>query len=191
MKRLLCLGVLLLAAPATRADDDARKIIEKAVKAEGRSDKDLPKAVSYKAKGTFSGMGMEIPFTGTWSTQYPDKMRMEIENFAIIIVNGNKGWLSAMGAVMDMPEEQLKEHQESLYGDWVTELTPLLNDKSFTLTTAGEGKVDDKATVAVKVSHKGHRDITMHFDKDSGLVLKMDQTVKDEMAGGNEVKQET
>ncbi len=191
MKRLLCLSLLLLAAPATRADDDARKIIEKAVKAEGRSDKDMPKAVTYKAKGTFSGMGMEIPFTGTWSTQYPDKMRMEIDNFATIIVNGNKGWLSAMGAVMEMPEEQLKEHQESLYGDWVSELVPLLHDKEVTLKTVSEGKVDDKPTVGVRVSHKGRRDITLHFDKESGLVLKMDQTVKDEMAGGNEVKQET
>jgi hypothetical protein len=191
MNRCLCLGVLLLAAPVIRADDaDARKIIEKAVKAEGRSEKDLPKAVSYKVKGNFYGMGMEMPFTGTWATQYPDKTRMEIENLITVVVNGNKGWMSAMGAEMELPEDELKEHQESLYGDWVSELTPLLNDKSFTLSAAGEAKVDDKTTVAVKVSHKDRRDITLHFEKDGGLLVKMDQTVKDEMGGGD-VKQET
>src|SRR5262249_19013035 len=126
----------------------------------------------------------------TWSTQFPDKMRVEIENFVTMVVNGNKGWLSVMGSTMDMPEEMLKEHQESIYGDWVTELVPLLHDKEFTLTKAGEGKVDDKPTVAVKISHKGQRDITIHFDKDSGLALKMDQTVKDEMTE-KEVLQES
>jgi len=193
MKRVLCLGAMLLAAPAIYADDaaDARKIIEKALKAEGRTEKDVAKATVSKGKGTFYGMGMELPYTGTWSTQFPDKSRMEIENAFIIIVNGNKGWISAMGSVMDMPEDQIKEHQESLFGDWVNELAPLLTDKSFTLATIGEGKVDDKVTVGVKVSSKGHRDITLHFDKDSGLLAKVDQTVKDENAGGAEVKQES
>ncbi len=191
MKRLLCLGVFLLATPALLADDaDARKIIEKGVKALGRTGKDAPKAVSFKAKGTFSGMGAELPYSGTWQTQYPDKTHIEIENFAIMIVNGDKGWVTAGGMTMDMPEEMLKEHQESLYGDWVTELVPLLNDKGFTLATAGEEKVDDKPTVGVKVSHKGRRDITLHFDKETGLLAKVDQTVKEEGTGAN-VKQET
>src|SRR5262245_11353902 len=107
MNRVLALCVLLLSAPVVLADDDAMKIVDKAIKAIGRTDKDKITAVSWKGKGTYYGMGNELAYTGNWATQYPDKSRMEIENAFIIVFNGDKGWVSAGGNVMDMTKEQV------------------------------------------------------------------------------------
>src|SRR5262249_18415720 len=55
--------------------------------------------------------------------------------------------------------------------------------------TSAEEKVDDKPTNGVRVSHQGHRDILLHFDKETGLLVKVDETIKDE--SDVERKQET
>jgi outer membrane lipoprotein-sorting protein len=182
MNRLLPLAVLTLIAPSVRADGpaEAHKIIDRAIKAAGRGDK-VP-AVTMKGKGTFYGMGGELPYTGEWAIQLPGKMRMTIEGVFTIVVNGDKGWVSTNGTTMDFTAEQLAEQKESLYSDWVEELVPLKGE-GFKLAVTGETKVNDKPAVGVKVSHEGHRDVTLYFDKDSGLLSKVDQTVKDEQTG--------
>src|SRR5947208_988886 len=188
MKRVLCLAMLLLFAPIALADDaaDARKIIDKGLKATGRAANEPNKAITFKGKGTFYGMGDGIAYNGTWSLQYPDKRRMEIEGFATIVLNGNKGWMSVMGNVMDMNDEQLKTQKESIYAERVSELKMLVTDKGFTLATAGETKVEGKECVGVKVSHKDHSDVTLYFDKETGLLAKSEHMVKDEQTGGTE-----
>jgi hypothetical protein len=40
------------------------------------------------------------------------------------------------------------------------------------------------------VSHQGHRDVSLYFDKETGLLVKSVQTVKAQELGGQEVKQE-
>ena len=80
--------------------------------------------------------------------------------------------------------------KEASYARWAGSLVPLLN-KGFQLASLGEIKVDGKLAIGVRVSHKGHRDINLFFDKDKGLLVKSEMTVKDPMAGGKEVTQET
>src|SRR5262249_51138631 len=83
-----------------------------------------------------------------------------------------------------------KEAQEELYAQSVETLVPL-RDKAFTLAPVGEVKVGDQPAIGVRVSRKDHRDISLFFDKDKGLLLKSERIVKDEMAGGKEVLQES
>lgn len=173
-----------------------RKIIDKGIVAQGRKVGDKLRPAVWKAKGTFFGLGMELPYSGTWSVQYPDKSRMELELTAggmtinlVEVTSGNKGWVSVNGMVMDLTEDQMTEHRESQHADLVTELLPL-GDAAFKLTPAGESKVDGKPAVGVKVAYKGRRDVTLQFDKETGLLVGIDQTVKDEMSG-QMVKQET
>jgi len=188
MKRMLSLATLVLIAPVVLGDDasDARKIIDKAIKASGRGDK--VQAMTMNGKGIFCGMGGEIPYTGQWAKHLPDKMRMTIQDVFTLVVNGDKGWMGMSGSAMEMSKEQLAEQKEALYAEWIEELVPLRGE-GFTLAAAGETKVNDKPAVGVKVSHAGHRDVTLYFDKDTGLLAKVEQTVKDE--SGKELKQES
>src|SRR5207248_11447730 len=77
---------------------------------------------------------------------------------------------------------------EQGYAGWVATLLPL-KDKAFTLTTIGEVEVEKRPALGVKVSSKGHRDVDLYFDKESGLLVKTETRLKDE--GGQEVMAET
>src|SRR5262245_16514322 len=101
MRRLLCVAVsLTLAAGSARADDkaDAKAVVDKGIKAAGGEDNLAKfKARTFKGKGKFYGMGEGIDYTGDWSVQRPDKMRMQIDvavgdmKFTMIrVMNGEK-----------------------------------------------------------------------------------------------------
>jgi hypothetical protein len=186
-------GVLaiILASPL-RADDAAKATVDKAVKAIGGMQKlDKLKAVTTKDKGTYYGMGDGIPYTANYSTQWPDRFRVEIEGYIIIVLDGDKGWTQMNGETKEMDKEELARHQEDLFANWVTNLKPL-QDKAFILAPLGEIKVDGKPAVGVKVSHKDHKDISLYFDKDTGLLVKTERRVQTGPEQGNmEVNQET
>src|SRR5579864_6221828 len=183
----LALTVLTFAGVAAHAED-AKAVIEKAVKAQGGEDtlKKFP-AARVKAKGSMELMGIEIEFTLDASVQNPDKFRndihIEVRGQKITIVqvyNGKKGWQSMGGGeAMEVEGDQLDELKEEAYTNNLEQLYPLLHDKQFELKTVDGDKVDDKPTNGVKISSKGHKDITLYFDKESGLLVKSRKKAKD------------
>lgn len=193
------LGLLLGAGGLVRGDDqaDALKVIEKAVQAQGGADNVTKhKAATWKVKGNFYGLGNALPYTGEYAVQFPDKMRFVLEFDAggqqakfIMVVNKDQGWRKINDNVMDMDKEQVKEAMEGLYAQNVIRAVAQ-KEKGYTFAPLGEVKVEDRPAVGVKVSHKGHRDVNLFFDKETGLLAKVEARVKDEMSG-QEVKQET
>jgi hypothetical protein len=94
-----------------------------------------------------------------------------------------------MGQVEDLEGEQLAIAKENMYATYVTMLTPLKNPE-FQLSLLGDSKVGDRPAVGVKVSHKGHNDMSLYFDKEKGLLMKSQRRAKDPMSG-NEMNLET
>jgi hypothetical protein len=97
------------------------------------------------------------------------------------VVNGDKGWAGIADEIEAMTKEQLAEAHEMLYVGAVQGLSGL-TDKDVKLSSLGESKVGDKAVVGVRVERKGRRDVNLFFDKDGGLLLKLETRVKDLMA---------
>src|SRR5262249_29297540 len=94
-------AVLALAfAATTKADDadQARAIIDKAIKAVGGEEKIAKfKTQTWKNKGTYYGMGDGVPYTAIYAVSWPDKSRFEVEGgFIISVLDGDKGWMQAM-----------------------------------------------------------------------------------------------
>ncbi len=195
---VVALGFVLAAVAPAQADDaaDARAIIEKAVKAHGGQEKlDKLPATTVKFKGTFHGMGEGIPVSGEISTQGNDKQRIDLEIEAggqkipiIIIVAGDKGWTKIGKDTMEMDKDAIAEAKEQAYAAWVTTLAPL-KDKKFTLATIGEVKIEKRPALGVKVTSKNHRDVDLYFDKETGMLVKTETRVKDDMTG-QEVNEE-
>jgi hypothetical protein len=195
---VLACGLVLAATTAARADDAAaaRALVDKAVKAHGGADA-LAKvpAVTVKFKGTAHAMGQAFPFTGEVASQGADRSKIDIEievmgqKFRFVsVLNGDKGWVKMGDATNEMDKDLLAETKEQARTAWVATLVPL-KDKAFTLATTGEVQVDGRTALGVKVSSKGHRDVDLYFDKETGLLVKTEARVKDE--GGNEVNGET
>jgi outer membrane lipoprotein-sorting protein len=190
----------LAAAGAARADEkaDARALIDKAVKALGGEDKvAAKKALTFKSKGKFYGLGEAIDNTGDFSVQAPDKIRMQIDSsvngmkFTLVVVfDGKQGWTKFNDQTNEMDKDAVEEMKEQMYAGAVEALTPLLKDKGFELSPVGEVKVGSHEAVGIRVSHKGHRDVNLFFDKKTGLLVKSERRVKDQMTGGQEVTEE-
>jgi hypothetical protein len=64
-----------------------------------------------------------------------------------------------------------------------------LKDKAFTLAPLGEVNIDKRPALGVRVSSKGHRDVSLYFDKRTALLAKTEARVKDD--DGQEVTEET
>jgi hypothetical protein len=203
MRTLVCgtfvLSLLLTAGARLQADDqpDAKGIVDKAIKATGGEEKLAKhKAATSKGKGKINLMGNEIEFTFEAAVQPPKQSRRRFEADVsgtkferTIVFNGDKGWITMMGNTDEMSQDQLAAEREDLYAAWVATLEPL-KDAAFKLAPLGEIKIGDRPAVGVKVSHKDHKDVSLYFDKDKGLLLKVQRRTKDSMTG-QEVDQET
>jgi hypothetical protein len=192
---IVCLG--LAATTEVRGDDTAATaLLDKAIKAAyGNTDRTKNAGISWKGKGLFQGFGIPAEFTGEWFVQRPDKMKNQIDVDAggmkitiVTVVNGDKGWRSAMGDVKELTEDELSQSKEELYAGGVAALGDL-KDPKFKITTIPEVKADGKTLPGIKVASAGHHDISLYFD-DKGLLVKSVRKVKD-MMSGQEVDQET
>ena len=199
MRRFLCTGVVVLLVGATApADDKAKAIVEKAVKAVG-SEKDGPNVhQTWSDKGKFTAMGMTLDYTGKWWFSGPDKYRFEIKlNFGgseiefTSIVNGDKSWESAMGETREVTGEKLEYVKNQVYSYRVFSLNPLLTDKEFTLKAIPGEKVDGAETDGVEVTRKDHPALKLYFDRKTGLLAKAAGTVKNEFDGWNDATEES
>jgi hypothetical protein len=194
---VLAVGLVLAATTAARADDAAaaRALVDKAIKAHGGDAIAKVPAATVKFKGTVHTMGQGFPFSGEVNTQGADRSKIDIEvevmgqKFRFLsVLSGDKGWIKLGDATNEMDKDQLAEAQEQARAGWVATLVPL-KDKAFTLATTGEIEIDKRPALGVKVSSKGHRDVDLYFDKETGMLVKTEARAKDE--GGKEVTDET
>jgi hypothetical protein len=202
MDRIICttLAALMMVTTAQASDKaEARALVEKAIEAMGGKEKlEVDKGVMFKAKGKFYGMGGDgLDYTSDFAIQPPDRMRFRMEfdaggmkiNVAIVF-DGKKSWRKVNDMVTELGKDDIAESKEDMHAGRAEALVPLLEEKGFELSTVGEVKVDDRLAVGMRVSHKGHRDVNLFFDKKSGLLVKSERMIKDQMQGGKERTQE-
>jgi hypothetical protein len=183
----LGLALFLLGSPSLRAQDDLRGVIDKAIKAHGGQEKiDKHKAGQVKSKGTVDVNGMTIGYSEEATYHLPNKFRslqqLDVNGMNIKVLigyDGTKAWINVNGMDVDMMLDKIADlMKEQAYLSEVTRLTVLKN-KDYELSSLGESKVQDKPAVGVRVSRKGHKDINLFFDKDSGLLLKFEHRTVD------------
>jgi hypothetical protein len=176
---LAAILVLGSVASAQTQETDARAVIEKAVKAMGGLEKLAMKAASHrKSKGTFHTDG--YTFTGESFSQPGGKRRINLrgnvrdthQTRTLVMESDSKGWISYDGATYDLDPAFLDRIKKSAYADKVCGLVTLLQDKGYTLTLLGETQVKGTATLGVKVQAEGKPDVSLYFDKATGLLLK-------------------
>jgi hypothetical protein len=179
---LLSFAVVVFCAPAARADD-ARDIINKAIKAHGGKEamsKYKGGKTSNKGKITLPMIG-ETDFTREVVYMLPDKFKETLEldiggnKISVVTIgNGKKMSIVSNGMevkITDTIKNALKDAQYMLKA---SRLVSLVEDKGYKLDGLGEIKVEDKPAVGVRVIYKGQKDINLYFYKDSGLLAKVE-----------------
>lgn len=190
----VCVALLLSTADIPAAprpgQDDVRAIVAKAIEARGGAAViEKYKAVTAKFSATYyrdklefkaTGVGYEFAFEQSrvdWSMRFEGQ-----ESSGTQVFDGDKGWTSANGIVNDMNKDEVADFREVLYASAVADLHGL-SGEGVKLTALGDSKVGGKSAVGVRVACKGHRDVNLYFDKDSGLLLKRTLRRKESGAG--------
>jgi hypothetical protein len=177
----LAMALLACFARKATAQEEIQAIVNKAVKAHGGAEKlNKLKCVQSKSKGKLEllgGVDFTQEVTAKYSGKFKEVLEMEIMGNKVTVTtafDGTKGWISANGKLMDANDKILEELKEASYGMKVARLANILNDKSLRLSALGESKVEARPAVGVKIASEGHRDIDLYFDKESGLLVKVE-----------------
>ena len=176
VRQLGLVGIALLGLTGFVCAGDretALALIDQAIKAHG-GEAALTKAqtVVRTVSGTLS-LGGEVRFTGETTLSLPGRAKQTVQldkaGQVIIVLNGDRGWRSAGGAVNEVTKEGLDELREEVYIEWLATLLPLKKD-GFDLTPLPDKMVDGQPTAVLKVATRGHFDARLYFDKASNLL---------------------
>jgi hypothetical protein len=173
---------LVLAPAAARAADEPKDILAKAIKAHGGEElltKNKAGQLKTKGKITLPGVG-ETEFTQEVSYMIPDKFREAMELTimgnalnTLTLVNGDKLTIEVNGKAIDVPDQAKASLKDAGHIMQVARLVPL-KDKKYELSLIGEDKVEGKKVVGVRVSLKDQKDVSVYFDKETGLMAKLE-----------------
>jgi hypothetical protein len=176
----LALGLVPLTA---RAADEPKDVLARAIKAHGGEEvltKNKASQVKSKGKITLPMLG-EVDFTQEVSTMLPDKFRdtltITVNNTDVTILtiaNGDDISIEAAGNKVDVPDEAKAQLKAAGHMTQVGRLVPLKDAKKYELSLIGEDKVEGKKVVGILVKAKDQKDISMYFDKETGLLAKME-----------------
>src|SRR5215211_7814225 len=120
--RRIVLGCLCLVVAATLApaQDDARQVIEKGIKAHGGKDRlSKIKAQQTRTRGTLFIAGTEAPFTAETMAQFPGQIKNSLDcevqgkkQSLVQIINGDKVYLGVNGQAQALGDKILAEMKE-------------------------------------------------------------------------------
>jgi outer membrane lipoprotein-sorting protein len=196
--RSALLFVGLFVSSAVQADDaaDAKAIVERAIKARGDKPGAVPGVTTWKEKIALEAFDQKIDLDTEWTVQPPDKMRIQMtvavagQNLdLVVVVNGEKVWYLVNGQIQESDGSNLAEALTEMNRMWASSLTPLLTEE-FKLATAKEKVVNGKPAAGVAVRNGKRPVVTLYFDKETGLLVKREATVKDSNTDGKEVLEE-
>jgi hypothetical protein len=197
---ILATGVVLGLGPSALANDqDAKAVIDKAVKALGGAGKlGAVKAVRWKTKGKIkiNRNNEESDFFTKVTSDGIDKVRQEFEGEfrgnpvkSVTVIDGDNGWRKSDGETNPLERDQLANSKRDAYLQLVPDLPLLLKGDGFKVEVSQEEKVGGKPAAVLKVTGPDGKDFQLFFDKESGLPVKLNATLMGR--GGNEFARET
>src|SRR5207249_7818801 len=148
-----------------------------------------------KSQGKLEIMGLTLPFTQEVAAnppeQFKESMSLDVMGQKVDVVTAyskGKAWISRNGEDVPITDEIMDVLKDVAYAMKLGRLA-FVSDKSFELSALGEIKVENKPALGIKVASKGHKDINLFFDKESGLMVKVEKQSRD-IASGKDVLEE-
>lgn len=180
--------LLLGCTKATPAPpDEARGIIERAIKVHGGEDAlGRVQADRVKFKGNLVLRGHTVPFVDETTMQLPGRYKHMIEindgtnrKTILYIINGDKMYVTVDGQTVKPDTATLSEIRNGMELQRAARLLPLLKDKSYQLSVTDEIKINDRPAVGVRIGGRGRKEMRLHFDKELGYLVRGEIQLED------------
>ena len=179
------LGVPGLAARAEEAKPE--EIIDRAIRAHGGEERLAGlRAFAMTERVVY-------PDAATWDTevvvQLPDRYRSDRRissggksTASLLVLNGDQGWLKLNDHVSPYPKAfiaSFQKHTVTYAGPRsILRLRARQKNPACQFTTIGEGTVEGRPAVGLRMKLEGGPEETWYFDKESGLLLKEEERIK-------------
>lgn len=187
----LCFSVMLILTSRSimAAPPSPKELVEQAIAAHG-GEKELARLQTCQTYVAGKVHTKEIDATFTMETwrdgekRYRSDMQIELAGQkarALSIVSGDRGWSKSEGfaqsGVSELTNDDLAQARQYAYATGLTTLTPLLGPE-IKLAEGKEVKVGDRPAYGVIVSCADRADVHLFFDKETRLLVKMEQTAR-------------
>ena len=182
--RALVLSALLVMVAITERSlaEEGSVVIDKAIKAVGGESKLAKlKSVSLKTKTQLRFGNKEANFFGDCSAFESDKLLSigEADGVATRLVLAPLGcWAKFGEQVEEARSDALPAVRKMLFALRASQILLPLKDKEVTLSPGWDGEVGDRPALLVKATHKDHGDLLFYFDKQTGLLAKVESRTK-------------
>ena len=104
------------------------------------------------------------------------------------MLNGERAWVAVDGQPQKPDPAAVAEMRDAFYVQQIVRLAPLVGDRRFTPTTLPDTQVNDRTAAVIRVQTENHKDLTLYFDRATGLLSKTEFMIND--GAGKEQKQE-
>ena len=165
------------------AEPDAEALLAKAIQAHGgETALAKHKAVRLKLRARYEG-ATQFVYNHEWLFSAPNKYKDLGEGFAlgrrvltITATDGKDTWTHSSGQTQELEGKFAEGYKEQAHLMQVMRLVPL-RGKEYQLSTVGETTVDGKKAFGLLVRTNGQKDITLYFDAQSSLLVKVERKV--------------
>lgn len=192
---IIPIALLVWTGAAAAQQDEARALVERAIKAHGGSEAlERIHADKVKFKGTLVLPDHTAPFLAETTMQLPSKYKHVIEinnggdkHTIVHVINGDKIYIAVDGRSLQADPAQLVEIRSGLELERAKRLLPLLEDKSYQLAVLEELKVNERPAVGIRITGRGRKEMRLYFDKEYGLLVRAENRLDD--GKGKEIRQ--
>ena len=190
-RSMLFVGIaVVLGAPgmAARAQEPRpEEIIDKAIRAHGGAER-LAGLSAFTLKER-----MVYPDAATWDTQVvvqlPGRFRSEMtissggkSSTSLIVIDGDQGWMKTNAHVTPYPKAFIASFWKYTIPyegpRSILRLRARQKNPACQFTTTGEGTVEGRPAVGLRMKLEGGPEETWYFEKESGLLLKQELHIK-------------
>ncbi len=194
MRSMGIVALALILSPAlghrAPAEEGARAVIDRAIAAAGGEDRlGRFKAAEWTCKGT-AHASIDLAFTDHCFAQWPEQFRNESavegggQKFErTLILDDSQGWIKMEKDAVVMNDAARDEFRDKVHVLCLSATLLPLKDKSVTLKPLDEIKIDGRAAAGISATSSGRPEVVLYFDKEKGLLLKCERTVKDPLLG--------
>ena len=106
----------------------------------------------------------------------------EVNNAKIGVVQvqkGKEGWSTSRGKPKSSMGRRLADQQPRVYAESRCQPAAAADGQGLRACARGRGQDEGSAAVGIRVTHKGRPDISLFFDKASGLLIKHERLRSD------------
>jgi hypothetical protein len=181
---LFVVAALVGTAGTSRAETETEALLAKAIKAHG-GEEALVKHTALRLKLKRTEEPTRFAYNHQWLFAAPEKFKDVGDGYylgrrivTVYATDGKVTWSRVEGRTQELEGKFAEGYKDQAHLMQVMRLVPL-KEKRYELNATGETRVEGKTALGLLARTKGQKDVTLFFDAESGLLVKVERLVYD------------